>query len=61
MPYYDDDGNELDPSTISKPELCCSCKNDGKDPEEEVLCNLTRLDQKDDEEFRCEAFEKIDA
>ena len=59
MPYYDDDGNKLDPSTISKPELCYSCKNDGKDPEEEILCTLTKFDQQNDEDFICEAFKNI--
>jgi hypothetical protein len=26
MPYYDDDGSELNPNLIKKPQLCLSCK-----------------------------------
>lgn len=55
MPYYDDDGNELDPETIATPLMCTMCdKKD--DPDEEILCNLNRLDQRDEKEFRCGAF-----
>ncbi len=56
MPYFDDDGNELNPDLIAKPDLCVSCAKDG-DPKEEMLCNLNRLDQEEDEgEFRCYAY-----
>jgi hypothetical protein len=55
MPYYDDEGNELDPGMIPMPKMCLMCdKRD--DPEEEILCNLNRLDQKGERHFRCEAF-----
>jgi hypothetical protein len=55
MPYYDDDGNELNPNLIKKPQLCSSCaKND--DPDEEILCNLTRLGQQEEKEFVCHAY-----
>ncbi len=55
MPYYDDDGNELDPSIITVPQMCLMCdKKD--DPHEEILCNLTRLDQMDEPVFKCHAF-----
>lgn len=55
MPYYDDDGNELDPSTIPMPKICLMCEK--KDlPEEEVLCNLNRLDQEGEPHFKCGAF-----
>ena len=55
MPYYDDDGKELDPSSIPMPKMCLLCEK--KDlPEEEILCNLNRLDQKDDDVFKCGAF-----
>jgi len=53
--YYDDDGNKLDPNLVSKPGLCLSCINDD-DPEQEILCTLTRLDQQDDYEFQCFAY-----
>jgi hypothetical protein len=53
--YYDDDGNKLDPNLIPKPGLCISCVHDD-DPNEEVLCTLTRMDQMDVDEFRCAAY-----
>jgi len=55
MPYYDDDGNEVNLDLLPKPSLCLGCrKND--DPHEELLCNLTRLDQRNSKEFKCYAF-----
>ncbi len=60
MAYYDDDGTEIDPSQISKPNLCYSCRKDG-DQSEEILCTLTRFDQDDGEDFICEAFEESNA
>ncbi len=57
MPYYDDDGNELNPNLISKPSLCVGCINDDlEDDEENILCNLTRLDQCNEKEFVCYGF-----
>lgn len=55
MPYYDDDGNELDPTTIPRPGLCLMCEK-LDDPGEEILCNLNRLDQVDEPQFKCGAF-----
>jgi hypothetical protein len=55
MPYYDDDGNEIDPTTIPIPGMCLMCDKRG-DAEEEILCNLTRLDQMNRKDFKCEAF-----
>ena len=57
-PIYDDNGLEVDPNGIKKPSLCVICKKDN-DPAEEIICTLNRLDQKDEEEFNCGAFEKI--
>lgn len=57
-PYYNDDGTELNPDLIKKPSLCIICKKDS-DPDEEILCNLTRLDEMDNEEFICYSFDKI--
>ena len=51
--YYDDDGTEIKPDLISKPDLCVTCK-------EEVLCNLTRADQQGQDDFVCEAYEPKD-
>lgn len=57
MAYFDDDGNELNPDLVPTPSLCVVCKkNDDDDPMERVLCNLTRLDQVDEDEFNCYAF-----
>lgn len=55
--YYNDDGTEIDISKIKIPELCLSCIN-YNNPFEEILCNLTRADQQDDEEFICYGYEK---
>jgi hypothetical protein len=56
--FFQDDGTEFNPNLIAKPSLCISCKKDN-DPKEEMLCMLNRADQEDEEEFRCDAFEKI--
>lgn len=56
MPYFDDNGNELNPNLIPKPALCVGCRNDD-DPSQEIVCNLTRLDQQDEPEFICFACE----
>ena len=55
--YFDDDGTEINPDLIPKPDLCISCKNDGLYGKEEILCNLTRADQQGEDEFICEAYE----
>ena len=54
---FDDDGYEINPDLIKKPSLCLTCKNDD-DPEEDMLCNMTRHDQRHDEEFICYAYRK---
>lgn len=56
--YFDDDGTELNPYLYPKPQLCLSCKKND-DPNEEILCNLNRLDQRDETEFKCFAYEQI--
>jgi hypothetical protein len=58
--YVDDDGTEINPDLIPKPDLCITCKKDGQAGEEEILCNLTRSDQQGEEEFICEAYEQKD-
>jgi len=55
--YFDDDGTEINPDLVPKPDLCISCKKDGHVGEEEILCNLTRTDQQGEDEFHCEAYE----
>lgn len=57
MPYYDDDGNELNADLIRKPCLCVGCRIDEPGDEmEHILCNLTRLDQNGKDEIICFAF-----
>ena len=56
--YFDDDGNELNPNLIPKPSLCISCVQN-EDPDEEGLGNLNRLDQANESEFKCYAYEQI--
>ena len=58
--FYNDDGAEFNPDLIRKPDLCISCKKDGLSEKEEILCNLTRMDQQGEEQFMCEAYEPID-
>ena len=56
--YDDDDGSQINMDLISKPSLCASCiKNDN--PNEELFCNMTRYDQKNDDEFKCYAYINI--
>ncbi|MDD5457899.1 MAG: hypothetical protein PHF37_00680 [Phycisphaerae bacterium] len=54
--YFNDDGSEINPDLIIKPDLCITCRNDDLSGEDEVLCNLTRADQDGEEEFHCEAY-----
>jgi hypothetical protein len=55
--FFDDDGYENNTELIKKPSLCLICVNDDN-PNEEMLCNMTRYDQKDDNEFKCFAYKK---
>jgi hypothetical protein len=57
MPYYDDDGNELNPDLIPKPSLCVGCvKDESNNETDQVLCTLTRFDQSGEDGFKCFAF-----
>jgi len=58
--YFLDDGTKFNPDLSPKPGLCLICKKneDSDDPEDEILCNLTRLDQQGKEEFICGSFER---
>lgn len=58
MPYYDDDGNEIDVGSIPMPGMCLMCDKRG-DEEEEILCNLTRLDQMNAKTFTCHSFSSL--
>ena len=55
--YFDDDGNKLNPELVVKPSLCILCANDD-DPNQKVMCTLTRFDQTEDGDFSCSAFRK---
>lgn len=55
--FFDDDGNEINTDLIKKPSLCLTCVHDN-DPNEEILCNMTRYDQRNDKEFICFAYRK---
>jgi hypothetical protein len=57
--YNDDDGTEVNPDIVPKPSLCISCNKDELG-HEEVLCDLTRMDQHGNNEFICEAYEPKD-
>lgn len=57
--FYNDDGTEVNPDLIPKPSLCISCRKDELQ-DEEVLCNLTRMDQQGQDEFICGAYQAID-
>lgn len=54
--FYNDDGTEVNPDLIPKPDLCISCRKD-EHPNEEILCNLNRMDQQGNDEFICGAYE----
>jgi len=54
--FFRDDGTEINPDLIAKPSLCVSCRKDD-DPDEEILCTLTRADQEGETDFKCYAFE----
>lgn len=56
--FFDDDGYEINTDLIKKPGLCITCVHDN-DPNEEILCNMTRYDQRNDRGFNCFAFKKI--
>jgi hypothetical protein len=57
MPYYHDDGTQLNPDLIPKPSLCLACAKDQvPDEMEQMLSNLNRLDQQGEEEFICFAY-----
>ena len=56
MKIYDDDGTEVNEQLLPKPSLCVTCKKDDN-TKEEPICLLNRLDQKDEDDFKCGAYE----
>jgi len=55
MGYYNDDGSKYNPDLYPLPNLCMSCKKKD-DPSEEIVCNMTRMDQLGETDFRCFAY-----
>ena len=56
--FFDDDGYEINIDLIQKPALCLTCVHDN-DPDEEILCILTRSDQQEELEFICFGYKKV--
>ncbi|MBN2012037.1 hypothetical protein JW960_22100 [candidate division KSB1 bacterium] len=54
--FYLDDGTKINPNLVPKPGLCVTCANDD-DAIEPELCILTRIDQMEDNDFKCYAYE----
>lgn len=58
--YCTDDGQVVDPDSIKLPSLCLQCRRNGQ-PDEEIPCNLNRIDQvkeiENSDEFICGAYE----
>jgi hypothetical protein len=57
--FFDDDGYEINADLIKTPTLCLTCIH-YNDPDEELLCNMTRFDQQGEPEFICFAYKKRD-
>jgi len=55
--YFNDNGTEINEDLVPKPGLCLTCKKDNATGKAEILCTLTRHDQKGVKEFECGAFE----
>ena len=55
--FYTDNGTKINPALVPKPGLCITCKKDDAGGKEELLCILNRIDQKDKEHFKCDAYE----
>ena len=55
--YFDDDGTEINADLVPKPGLCLTCRKDNASGKEEILCILTRNDQKGAADFECGAYE----
>ena len=57
---FDEDGFIINMDSIKKPALCLICiKNYIDNWDENLLCNMNRAEQEDDEEFKCGAYEKL--
>ena len=57
---FNDDGSKVDVNNIPLPSLCVICKyHMADDWEENILCLMNRLDQRDEDDFNCGQFEKL--
>ncbi len=58
--FYDDDGSKINPNLLPKPQLCLSCQSNGaEDWDENLLCQMTRYDQRNEKEFKCFAYKVL--
>ena len=55
--FYDDDRTKINPELISNSGLCVTCKKNDAGGMEEILCTLTRSDQRGEKDFECDAYE----
>ena len=56
--FFNDDGYEINTDLIKKPSLCLTCvSNNIGNPEEDLLCNMNRYDQRNSEDFKCHAYQ----
>lgn len=60
MEYFNDDGTKVNPDLIPVPPMCLSCKSYEKGGETRVLCTLNRMDQADEDQFRCGQYEAVE-
>lgn len=56
--FFDDDGFEINTELIKKPSLCLTCVNYDNQIEE-LLCNMTRYDQRGNHKFKCFAYKNM--
>ena len=58
--YFNDDGSAFSLDLQPIPDLCISCrKHEVHDAHEEIICNLTRVDQQEDAVFLCFAYQPV--
>jgi len=56
--YADNDGNEVNPFDLAKPQLCLNCMK-VNDINELFYCDLIRITQQNNPVFVCNEFAKI--
>ncbi|WP_333654383.1 hypothetical protein [Dissulfurispira sp.] len=54
---YDYDGSEIYPDLLPKPSLCVICKKDDRGGIDEIQCVLTRVGQREGNNFECHRYE----